>query len=276
MAGGLLQYSGLVTKIKAMDGRLLEKEELERIMDFQSVHETIAYLREQDRYGRIYAGHDEIQHRGQVEALIHNSIREDYESLYRFSNQEQRQALKLYEPHLKYQSSLVEMEEAYFPDVWKKIGKFENQKMQRVLREIYGTQIDWLNIMCMYRAKRFFGQGTAELYGMLIPVHYKLKKSEIQQMAEAEQIPDFVKILGNSAYFKGKEALVKMQDEISYHQVIRKMYHRVCRKYPLSIAPVFRYLYEKEQEIEHLTTVLEGIRYQVPAKDIRELILNTL
>lgn len=276
MAGGLLQYSGLITKIKAMEGRLLEKEELERIMEFQSVHETIAYLREQDRYGKIYAGHDEIQHRGQVEALIHNSIQEDYDSLYRFSNQEQRQALKLYEPHLKYRSSLEELEEAYFPDIWKQIGTFKSRRMQLVLREIYGTQIDWLNILCMYRAKRFFEQGTAELYRMLIPVHYKLKKSEIQQMAEAEQMSDFVRILGSTGYFKGKEALIKMQDEISYHQVMRKMYHRVCRKYPASMAPVFRYLYQKEQEIEHLTTVLEGIRYQVPAKDIRELILNTI
>ena len=74
-------------------------------------------------------------------------------------------------------------------------------------------------------------------------------------------------------YFKGRDALVKMQDEVSFHQVMEKMYQRICRKYPASMAPVFCYFYEKEQEIEHLTTALEGIRYQVPARDIRQLIL---
>ena len=82
MAGGLLQYSGLVTKTRAMKSRLLKREDFERITEFQTVQETIGFLREQESYGRIYGGHEEIQHRGQVEALIHHSIEEDYQKLY--------------------------------------------------------------------------------------------------------------------------------------------------------------------------------------------------
>ncbi|MEG0962494.1 MAG: V-type ATPase subunit [Lachnospiraceae bacterium] len=275
MTEGLLQYSGLLTKTRAMHGRLLKREDFEKILEIPTVYETIVFLREQESYGKIYGGHEDIQHRGQVEALIHNSILEDYKCLYLFSNQKQRSALALYQKQLQYGASVPEIDTTYFVKTWQSIHKFFTGKMKQVLQEIFGTQIDWLNIMWMYRAKCFFHQQPEEITQMLIPVHYRLKKSEFQQMLDTEKIEEFIHILSNTVYFKGKEALVKMQDDISYHEVMRKMYQKTCSKYPASMAPIFQYFYDKEQEIQHLTTALEGIRYQVPTKDIRELVLST-
>lgn len=276
MAGGLLEYSGLITKTKAMHSRLLKQQDFEKIMEFQTVSETIAFLQEQESYGKIYSGHEEIKHRGQVEALIHDSIKEDYQRLYQFCNPQQKEAMELYRQQLQYKNTVPEFNIDYFVKVWKQIGKFQGIQMKRVLREIFGTQIDWLNIMWMYRAKRFFDQTPEEIYTMLIPIHYKVKRAELQKMLDSQQMDEFIKILGNTAYFRGKEALVTMKDEVSYHLAIKKMYRNICKKYPMSMAFVFQYLYHKEQEIEHLTTAVEGIRYRLPTKEIRELILNTM
>ncbi len=273
MAGELLQYSGLVTKARAMHGRLLKQEDFERIMEFQTVAETIGFLREQESYGKIYGGHEEIQHRGQVEALIHNSILEDYQKLYKFGNREQKQAMELYYGQLQYKDAIPQIEDGYFEKAWEAVGAFPGKKMRLVLREVFGTQIDWLNIMWMYRSKMFFHEAPEETAKILIPAFYKIKKAEQKRLLEAGQIEEFLKILGNTAYFKGRDSLVSMQDEVSYRYVMQKMYRQACRKYPASMAPVFYYFYKKEQEIEHLTTALEGIRYQVPARDIRKLIL---
>ena len=274
MAGELLQYSGLVTKARAMHGRLLKREDFERIADFQTVAETIGFLREQESYGKIYGGHEEIQHRGQVEELIYHSILEDYHKLYRFGNREQKRALELYYGQLQYEDSIPRMEDGYFERIWQSIEGFPGKKMKRVLREIFGTQIDWLNLMWMYRSKRFFHESPEEIRKILIPVRYKLGKAEWERLLKAEEIGEFLQRLGNTAYFQGREPLASMQDEVSYRMVMQRMYRRVCRKYPASIAPVFYYFYQKEQEIEHLTMALEGIRYQVPSRDIRELILS--
>ena len=127
-----------------------------------------------------------------------------------------------------------------------------------MLQEIFGTQIDWLNIMWIYRARHFFHQDPKSAEGMLIPVRYKLRREETNGLLEADGHEEFLRIL---------------EDEVSYHYVMGRMYRRLCRKYPFSIAPVYCYFYEKEQEIEHLTTALEGIRYQLAPKDIREMIL---
>lgn len=274
MVGELLQYSGLVTKIRAMAGRLLTQEEYERILGFQTVDETIAYLKEEKTYGKIYSGHDEIKHRGQVEALIYNSIRMDFEKICCFCNPVQRQAIKLYEPQLQYENAAPELNQDYFFKTWKQISRFPKKDAKKILREVFGTQIDWLNIMWVYRAKRFFRQQDAEIIPYIIPVYYKLKKTELQNMIRAQSIEEFEKNVGNTAYFKGKDAFLQLQDEISYHQVMLQMYRRICKKYPASLAPVFYYLYQKEQEIQKLTSILEGIRYQVARQDIRTIIMG--
>ena len=274
MVGELLQYSGLVTKIRAMAGRLLTQEEYECILGFQTVDETIAYLKEEKTYGKIYSGHDEIKHRGQVEALIYNSIRMDFEKICRFCNPVQRQAIKLYEPQLQYENAAPELNQDYFLRTWKQINRFPKKDTKKILREVFGTQIDWLNIMWVYRAKRFFRQQDAEIIPYIIPVYYKLKKTELQNMIRAQSIEEFEKNVGNTAYFKGKDAFLPLQDEISYHQVMLRMYRRICKKYPASLAPVFYYLYQKEQEIQKLTSILEGIRYQVAKQDIRMIIMG--
>ena len=45
MAGGLLEYSGLVTKTKAMRARLLGADDYTAISEYESVTDFIAFLR---------------------------------------------------------------------------------------------------------------------------------------------------------------------------------------------------------------------------------------
>ena len=53
MAGGLLEYSGLVTKTKAMRARLLGADDYTAISEYESVTDFIAFLREQPAYAHI-------------------------------------------------------------------------------------------------------------------------------------------------------------------------------------------------------------------------------
>lgn len=163
----------------------------------------------------------------------------------------------------------------YYTTAYKQALKLEQDDMQSILKDILGTRIDWLNIMWIYRTKRFYKSSSADIYARLIPIFYRLKKEETEQMVLASGVPEMMKILKETGYFKGKEALVKMEDEILYREVIGKMYRNVSRKYPNSIAPVLKYIFDKEQEIERVTTIIEGIRYQISPREIRDLILIT-
>ena len=54
MSGGLLEYSGLVTKTKAMSGRLLEEEDYLRLSEYETVDAFISFLREAEGYAPIF------------------------------------------------------------------------------------------------------------------------------------------------------------------------------------------------------------------------------
>lgn len=345
MSGGLLQYSGLVTKTKAMRGRLLSRELLLRLAEYGSVEEFISFLWECDGYASIYQSHKEIAHRAEVEAVINDSLYADYDRLYRFAGEEQRKALEIqffrYEvnvlkEHLervfreenagqsehqhiwlsrhtgydmnalrtagsiedilqtvagtRYEKPVrriaeqgeqdsfhiaMQLDIYYYVTAWKMCSRFSDEKQSRIMKAFLGTEIDWQNIMWMYRFKCYFDQKISDIYANLIPVCWRLKKSEFRRLLETGSLAEFVEILGKTAYFTDKDAVVKMGDEITYRRVMEKTYRQMCRKYPMSIAPVLHYLYEKEQEIETLTTILEGVRYQIPAREIQELVIET-
>lgn len=344
MAGGLLAYSGLVTKTKAMHGRLLSNEEIARLSEAESVEEIIAFLREYGSYAPIYQSHEEIAHRAQVEAVINDSLYADYGRLYRFASGAQREGLSIiflrYEMNVlkdclervrrggdgrqlsylklffdrhadfdvaavtsadsfaglaqalegtKYGAYFKEIQRQAAPDAdggigldilyyrmaWEKKDRLSDGSMKKICTKLLGTEIDWQNIMWMYRCKRFYGRGSTRIAADMIPIRYRLKREELLALLDTDSLEEFVAILGRTAYFTEKDAVVKLGDEITFGRIMEKTYRQLCRSYPMSLAPVFRYLYDKENEIDRLTSVLEGVRYRIPARQIQELVLET-
>ena len=342
MTGGLLQYSGLVTKIRAMRGGLLSGEELCRLMEYNTVEELIVFLREHKSYAPIYRRHDEVHHRAQVEAVIDNSLYSDYMKIYRFAGVNQRQGLEIlffrYEVNVlknslknmerggreynaghlnlffdrhscydtaaliragnrnewmaalagtRYEKLLGWMREDvrltardygtqldiyYYRMAWRMKNKLSERGMRKIFTEILGTEIDWLNIMWMYRFKRFFTGKPSDIYADMIPICYRLKKGEIRKMLETESLTQFVEVLGQTAYFTEKDPVISLGDEITFRHIMEKTYRKICEENPMSLAPVLQYLYDKENEIDNLTTILEGIRYRIPSREMQELV----
>ena len=48
--GTLLSYSGIVTKVRAMEAKLLRPENFEEIANLHSVPEVVSYLKENSSY----------------------------------------------------------------------------------------------------------------------------------------------------------------------------------------------------------------------------------
>lgn len=345
MAGGLLEYSGLVTKTSAMRGKLLSGATMLALAEYENVDELLSFLRDSDGYAKIYRSHEEIQHRAQVEAVLSDSLYADYGKLYQFAGIEAKRGLeilffryevnvlkgclehvrqgsanakqgdflyRLFDKYAAFETNavmeaenMVQLKQAlensryeklfeqfveneglsfadcavkldifYYQKAWQMCKKLRDKQMQKIIAGILGTEIDWQNIMWMYRSKQFFSLGPTEIYANLIPVSYRINSTAQKQLLEAAQITGFVETLQKTPYFTEKDAVVKLGDEVTFREVIDRTYRKICQKYPMSIAPVFAYLHQKEREIDNLTTVLEGVRYQVPAREIQELVLH--
>ena len=95
--GGVLSYSGLSTKIRAMQSRLTTMDQFEEILQLSDVTQVAAYLKRMPEYSSRWDALDEnTLHRGQIEKLLKKSIFQNFSRIYHFANPEQRKFLDLY------------------------------------------------------------------------------------------------------------------------------------------------------------------------------------
>ena len=95
--GNLLAYSGIATKVRAMEAKLLWKEDFEKIAAMKSVPEVVSWLIQNSTYKEVLGNLDPgLIHRGNIEKLLELSLYHDYTKIYRFCSLEQRKFLRLY------------------------------------------------------------------------------------------------------------------------------------------------------------------------------------
>lgn len=162
----------------------------------------------------------------------------------------------------------------YFKKTWKLIGKKLKGNSKKAILHLFGTEIDLLNIMWIYRSKMMYNMNSSEIYGYIIPVNYKLTKEQLMKLISTETTQDFLTYLNTTHYVVMYQAIQENDMENYYQKVISKLYKENKAKFPASMATVNYYLYQKEREISRLTTALECIRYGLNPQERLKYILQ--
>lgn len=345
--GSLLSYSGLTTKIRAMQSRLLTDDQYREMADLKSVPQAVSFLKQQPSYeGLLDSLSEEALHRGKIEQLLVNSIYHDFAKIYQFANLEQRKFLDLYfgryevsimkeclnkifdhrdvnldlslfkpffdkHSHLDIQQlttsesieefvqnlqgtmyyqplaslshletpTLFDYEMAldlfYFSVIWKTKSKILSKKNLEDITKAYGNKFDLLNLQWIYRSKQYYHMNAADIYALLIPANYKLRKKEIAALVEAETMPAFEALLEQTYYGRRYEKLSPKTLEEMYSSIMKHVLTRESKSDPYSVSTIYCYLYHKEHEIDRLTTVLECIRYGISPEDTMQYIFKS-
>lgn len=96
----LLTYSGITTKVRAMESHLISERQFREMAGLEDVRSAAEYLRQQPAYAELFTDLDDDKlHRGYIEQLLTLSKYRDFTKLYRFSNLSQRKFLDLYFMH---------------------------------------------------------------------------------------------------------------------------------------------------------------------------------
>ena len=156
-----MNYSAVLTKIKAKNAKLLEKH------DFEQNH---AQILQREVIG------DEISciksDFAQISTYLHEKPIRDFVGLWR---------------------------EYDLQDIWRKLGGLP-QHDRRQLKNIIGTEIDLQNILYLYRLRQFYGIVGDAVFTHLTPICHKLSPAETKTLAEAKSIEDFSRLLENGVY----------------------------------------------------------------------------
>lgn len=92
----LLAYSGMTTKVRAMESRLVTEEQFREMAALEDVRSAADYLRRLPAYQDIFSNLDDTMlHRGNMERLLAQSEYRDFSRLYGFANRNQKQFLQL-------------------------------------------------------------------------------------------------------------------------------------------------------------------------------------
>lgn len=102
--GSLITYSGIATKIKAMERWRISDRQFQEMAALESVPEAVDFLRKIPSYENLFSGLESSQlHRGIIEQQLFLSQCEDFAKLYRFANIKQRHFLDMYFMHYEIQ-----------------------------------------------------------------------------------------------------------------------------------------------------------------------------
>ena len=345
MACGLISYSGLITKSKAMKANLMTVDDYNKLVAMDSVVDFLNYLKGKPAYSKLFESIDTMNlHRGQIEQELTFSLYMDYTKIYRFAKMKQRESIQIlffryevrfiksclqrilhedpavdlshfksffekhselpieelshcesiedmlkklegtpYEQileqvHQTHEPSLFDYETQldiyYFVHLWKIKDKVFGKKEGKEYTEILGRQIDMLNIQWIFRFKSFYNSDKGKIMDSIIPIQYKLKKNEINNMIEAGSLEELYKIVDGTYYRRvySAEQMGKGDLEKIYFQYVYNTFVKYKRENEMSIIPIQFFLYLKEKEIDMLTTAIECIRYKLPVSESLDIL----
>lgn len=333
--GNLLVYSGIVTKIRAMEAKLLKPEQFGEIANLHNVPEVVSYLKENSSYADVLDEMDVTRlHRGDIEKILIQSLYQDYTKIYRFCSLEQRKFLQLYlkryeidlinycfrivinhyaEPFdlnykkpffdrysqisieklitsrttdelvenlngTEYYAPLKKLRDSqtvtlfdydltldlyYFSTIWKERKKVLKKKELEIFTRDCGSKIDLLNLQWIYRAKRYYEMAPADIYSLLVPIHYKISTDLVKELVESSNKEEFYSAMRKTSYSRHYDFDQKLTIEQMYADCLYHLYTVDRRRNPYSIATINTYLFLKEEELKKLTTALECIRYSL-------------
>ena len=144
---------------------------------------------------------------------------------------------------------------------------------RRELQRIFGIQGELINIRKAYRAKRYYNTSGDVIKSMFNGEAIYLNRRITEQIIAAEKSDDILEILKKTRY---RHYLSKIEysyiddlaNRVLYDYCRRKMHFSKHAAVVMASAIVL-----SEIEIENITNVIEGKRYEVDADTIRKLLI---
>lgn len=160
----------------------------------------------------------------------------------------------------------------YFRTIWKTADKVLSASDRKILRKTFGEKIDLLNLVWIYRAKKYYKLSQIQMYSMVIPEYYRIKKQDMIWLIKCETLEEFDEGLKKLSYLRHDLEPENINPETMYEERMEKLYLNTVKKEPYSIACIDSYFYMKECEIKNLIRLGECILYQESTDTIMKCI----
>lgn len=170
-------------------------------------------------------------------------------------------------PYLRIETDLYKY---LYNSILKNRPKYQHESVSKLLL----LQIEWLNIIKIYRAKEYYKYDNDKIRRLILPYAHKLNKSSIEGMLSAENADQALEVLRESRY--GDEikkynfvSIDRLADNIIFASAHKNLYFSM----DVSIILV-SYIVLKKYEYENIINIIEGIRYGLRTEEIEKLLIG--
>ena len=150
---------------------------------------------------------------------------------------------------------------SFFTYVWEHQDLYIPKGEFDLFEECFGTQMDLLNLLWIYRCKNYYNLSHSQIYSFLIPVYYKLDSTSVKNIVEADTNAHYFDLLEHSYYGKTYHIDVSQSLESQFGGILNTIYLKAFKDSPYSIAGINAYFHLKNLEIAKVVTAMECIRY---------------
>lgn len=150
---------------------------------------------------------------------------------------------------------------SFFSHIWKCQDLFVPRGENQYFENAFGSQIDLLNMLWIYRCKNYYTLSDAQIYSFLIPVYYRLDRSDIKNFVEAADNQTLYEKLRNCYYGRiyGFDSSQPMESQ--FGEILNNIYMKDFKDSPYSLATINAYFHLKNLEVAKVVTAMECIRY---------------
>ncbi|RJX25866.1 MAG: hypothetical protein C4537_03905 [Acholeplasma sp.] len=165
------------------------------------------------------------------------------------------------------------LEVYYYEEAFRRIEKHYSGALKRDIEGIFQTKIELSNITKIYRLKKFYQATPQTIKDVLIKDHLRISERKWDEMINLTNPDQIVKYLSSSEYSK----FVNEKDYVYIEYFAGKIRYDLARKYiyfASEVPKVFMaFVTLSQMEIENITNIIEGIRYQVDEAEIKTMLI---
>lgn len=165
------------------------------------------------------------------------------------------------------------LDEVYFTRLKEAAKKYLSRTDARNILDFISAEVDVYNLLNAYRYKKYYGLDGKEVLTNLIPNKRKLKKSELEKIAN-EDIDNFIKAIRRTGYAGLFEQKSEKEWDISIQEFLCRLYKKHFRQNAYSFTTILAYFYLKEMDIRNVTTIIEGVRYGLDPSTIKKYLVK--
>ena len=165
------------------------------------------------------------------------------------------------------------LEVYYYQEAFRRIEKHYSGSLKKDIEGIFQTKIELSNITKIYRLKKFYQATPQTIKDVLIKDHLRISERKWDEMINLTNPDQIVKYLSSSEYSK----FVNEKDYVYIEYFAGKIRYDLARKYiyfASEVPKVFMaFVTLSQMEIENITNIIEGIRYQVDETEIKTMLI---